>query len=180
MVCIPIYSFSALEGKYLVLGTSSHPIKVEGYEIRPDFISLVRELNFARGLNENPYKHMQDFKEIRATLMISGMNHETLKWKSFLLSLTGWAKQWYNLHVNICHGSWVILKDQLCFTIFPLSKIIDLRNEDLILLRRKERVWEQLGPDTTNLLYRVKSYLFQMLCLFSILCMGWVHNLLNI
>jgi hypothetical protein len=24
--------------------------------------------------------------------MISGINHETLKWKAFLFSLTGWAK----------------------------------------------------------------------------------------
>jgi hypothetical protein len=71
MVCTPIYSFSASEGKYLELATSSHPIAAEGYEICPDFISLVRELIFARGLDENRYKHLQDFEEICATLMIS-------------------------------------------------------------------------------------------------------------
>jgi hypothetical protein len=42
MVCTPIYSFSALEGKYLEPATSSHAIEAEGYEIHPDFISLVR------------------------------------------------------------------------------------------------------------------------------------------
>jgi hypothetical protein len=47
MVCTPIYSFSGLEVKYLEPATSLHPIKAEGYEIRPNFISLVRELNFA-------------------------------------------------------------------------------------------------------------------------------------
>jgi hypothetical protein len=57
------------------------------------------------------------------------MNHETLKWKTFLFSLTGWAKQLYKLHVSGCHGSWVVLKDQFCFAFFPLSKIIDLQNE---------------------------------------------------
>jgi hypothetical protein len=92
MVCIPIYSFSAPEGKYLEPATSLHPIEAEGYEIRPDFISLVRELNFAGGLDENLCKHLQDFEEICATLMISEMNHETLKWKAFLFSLTGWTK----------------------------------------------------------------------------------------
>jgi hypothetical protein len=116
---------------YLEPATSSHPIKAEGYEIRPNFISLVRELNFARGFDENPYKHLQDFEEICATLMILGMNHETLKWKTFPFSLTGWAKQWYKLYVSGCHGSWVVLKDQFCFAFFPLSKIIDLRNEVL-------------------------------------------------
>jgi hypothetical protein len=76
-----------------------------GYEIRPDFISLVGELNFPGGLDDNPYKHLQDFEEICAMLMIPGMNHETLKWKAFLFSLTGWAKQWYNVHVSSCHSS---------------------------------------------------------------------------
>jgi hypothetical protein len=58
MVCIPIYSFSAPEGKYLEPATPLHPIKAKRYEIRPDFISLVRELNFAGGLDENPYKRL--------------------------------------------------------------------------------------------------------------------------
>jgi hypothetical protein len=111
MVCTPIYSFSPSEGKYLAPATSSHPIKVEGYEIHPDLISLVRELNVAGGLDENSYKHLQDFEEICATLMISGMCHETLKGKAFPFSLTGWAKQWYKLHVSSCHSSWVILID---------------------------------------------------------------------
>jgi hypothetical protein len=108
MVCTPICSFSAPEGKYLEPATSPHPIEAEGYEIHPDIISFFRELNFAGGLVENPYKHLQDFEEICATLMISGMNHETLKWRAFPFSLTAWAKQWYKLHVSSCHGNWVI------------------------------------------------------------------------
>jgi hypothetical protein len=68
--------------------TSLHPIEIEGYEICPDFISLVRELNFAGGLDENLYKNLQYLEEICATLMILGINHETLKWQAFLFSLT--------------------------------------------------------------------------------------------
>jgi hypothetical protein len=142
MVCTHIYSFSALEGKYLELATSLHPIEAEGYEIHPDFISFVRELNFAGDLDENPYKHLQDFEEICATLMISGMNHKTLKWKAFLFSQTRWAKQWYKLHVNCCNDSWVILKDQFYFAFFPLSKIIDLCNE---VLNFAQKEGESLG-----------------------------------
>jgi hypothetical protein len=126
MICTPIYYFLAPKGKYLEPATSSHPINAEGYEIHPNFISLVRELNFAGSFVENPYKHLQEFKEICATLMFSGMNHETLKWKTFLFSLTGWAKQWYRLHVTGCHGSRVVLNDQIYFAFFPLSNIIDL------------------------------------------------------
>jgi hypothetical protein len=58
MICTPICSFLALEGKYLQPATSLHPIEAEGYEIHLDFISLVRELNFARGLDENLYKQL--------------------------------------------------------------------------------------------------------------------------
>jgi hypothetical protein len=58
MVYTPIYSFSALEGKYLEPATSLHPIEAEGYEVHPYFISLVAELNFVGGLDENPYKHL--------------------------------------------------------------------------------------------------------------------------
>jgi hypothetical protein len=142
MICTPIYSFLASEGKYLEPATSSHRIEVEGYEICSDFISLARELNFARGLDENPYKHLQDFEEICATLMISGMNHETLNLKAFLFSLTRWVRQWYKLHVTSCHGSWVIVKDQFYFTFFLLSKIINLRNE---VLNFAQKEGESLG-----------------------------------
>jgi hypothetical protein len=93
-------------------------------------------------LDENPYKDLHDFEEICANHIISGMNHETLKWKAFPFFLKGWAKQWYNLHVNSCHGSWVILKDQLCFAFFPLSKIIDLRNKVLNFAQKEA---ESLG-----------------------------------
>jgi hypothetical protein len=93
-------------------------------------------------LDENPFKHLQDLEEICATLMISGMNHDTHKWKAFSFSLTGWAKRWYKLHVSSCHGSWVILKDRFCFPFFPLFKIIDLRNEVLNFAQKEE---ESLG-----------------------------------
>jgi hypothetical protein len=82
-------------------------------------------------LEENPYKHLQDFEEIL------GMNHETLKWKAIPFSLTGWAKQWCKLHISSCRGSWVILKDQFRFTFFPLSKIINLHNEVLNFVQKE-------------------------------------------
>jgi hypothetical protein len=142
MVCTPIYSFWALEGKYLEPATSSHPIEAKGYEIRQNFIPLVGEFNFAGGLDENPYKHLQNIEKICATLMISWMNHETLKWKALPFSLMGWAKLWYKLHVSSCHGSWVILKDQFYFGFFLLYRSIDLHNE---VLNFAQKEGESLG-----------------------------------
>jgi hypothetical protein len=104
MVCTPIYSFLAPEGKHLEPATSLHLIEAEGYEIHLDFISLVEELSFAGGLDKNPYKHLQDFEEICATLMISRMNHATLKWKAFLFSITRLAKHLCYLKRSVlCH-----------------------------------------------------------------------------
>jgi hypothetical protein len=60
--------------KYLEPASSLHPIEAERYEIHSDFRSLVRELNFPGGLDENPYKHLQDFEEICATLMTVGLS----------------------------------------------------------------------------------------------------------
>jgi hypothetical protein len=111
MACVLIYYYSALDGKYLEPATSSHPIEVEGYEIHPCFISFIRELNFVGGSDENLYKHLHDIEELCATLMIPGLDHETNKWKTFLFSLMGWAKQWYKLHACNCHGNCSILKD---------------------------------------------------------------------
>jgi hypothetical protein len=62
--------------------------------------------------------------------------------ETFPFSLTGWVNKWYKLHVSSCHGSWVILKDQLYFAFFPLSKIIDLRNE---VLKFAQKEGEGLG-----------------------------------
>jgi hypothetical protein len=58
MACVPIYYFLAPKGKYQEPATSSHPIEAEGSEIHQYFISLVKELNFARCLEENLYKQL--------------------------------------------------------------------------------------------------------------------------
>jgi hypothetical protein len=42
----------------------------------------------------------------------------------------------------VCHGSWVILKDQFYFAFFPLCKIIDFRNE---VLNFAKKAGETLG-----------------------------------
>ena len=67
MDCTPIYCFSAPKGEYLEPVTSSLPVKADGYEIRPDFISMVKELDFAGGSDENPYRHLHGFEELMTT-----------------------------------------------------------------------------------------------------------------
>jgi hypothetical protein len=56
--------------------------------------------------------------------------------------INGMGNQWYKLHVYNCHGSWSILKDQFYFAFFPLSIIIDPRNE---VLRFTQNEGETIG-----------------------------------
>jgi hypothetical protein len=161
-------------------GLRLHPIKAEGYVIRPNFISLVKELNFVGGLDENPYKHLQYFEEICATLMISGINYETLKWKTFLFSLTGWAKQWYKLHVSSYHGSWVILKDHFCFAFFPLSKIIDLHNEVLNFAQKEVKSLGATWSRYNQLALSAPELSIPNAMFMQLFYTGCVQNLLNI
>jgi hypothetical protein len=70
------------------------------------------------------------------------MEQETLKWILFPFSLTGRAKQWYNLNVQSVEGKWEVLRETFCHTIFSLAQISDLRCE-IILFKQKEG--ESLG-----------------------------------
>jgi hypothetical protein len=168
-----IYYYSVLEGKYLEPATSSQPIKAKGYEIHPGFVSLARQLDFARGSGEYPYKHLQDFEELCVTLMIQGFNHETIKWKTILFSLTGWAKQSYKLHVCNYHGCWSILYDQFGFAILPLSRIIDLHNKVLSFTQKEG---ETIGA-TWPRYKQVATSGLELIILGAIFMLHFLHSL---
>jgi hypothetical protein len=98
---------------------------------------------------------------------------ETLKWKAFPFSLTGWAKQWYKLHVSSCHGSWVIFKDQFWFAFFLLSKIIDLHNE---ILNFAQKEGESLGAAWSRYNQLALSGL-ELSILYAMFMQHFVHGL---
>jgi hypothetical protein len=59
------------------------------------------------------------------------MSNKTLKWKLFPFSLTGIAKQWYNLTVESMQGDWETLCLEFCLHFFPISKVVSLQIEVL-------------------------------------------------
>jgi len=73
---------------------------------------------FSRHHNKGPYNHLQEFEEMCSCLSISGMTQETLKWKLFLFSLIGKAKQWYTHAIESTNGDWDELKDKF-YLAFP-------------------------------------------------------------
>ena len=71
-------------------------------------------------------------------LNISGITQETLKWKLFLFSLTGKAKQWYTHAVESTNGDWDELKDKFHLAFFPMSCIDSLPRAILDFEQHKE------------------------------------------
>ena len=93
---------------------------------------------FSREEDENPYVHHQEFEQLCSCLNISGMTHDTLKWKLFQFSLVEGAKQWYAHTIRSINGDWDELRDKFCLAFFPISRIITLRLEILTFQQKKE------------------------------------------
>ena len=108
----PIFKYSTPKGELLEPPPSSHPILTNGYELRPAFIAMVLEQPFSGQEDENPYSHLREFEQLCSCLYISGMTHETTKWKLFSFSLLGRAKQWYAHTVGGINGNWDELRDK--------------------------------------------------------------------
>jgi hypothetical protein len=117
---MPIYKFFAPKGDLLEPPPSSHPILIEGYELRPAFIAMVQEKSFSGLVDEDPYTHLREFELLCSCLTIAGMTQETLKWKLFWFSLLGRAKKWYAHSVRDVNGNWDELRDKFCLALFPL------------------------------------------------------------
>ena len=100
----PIYQYDAPTSACLEPPKSIEPILTPGYEVRPCFIKLIWDQSFSGEGNENPYSHLQDIEQTCACLRITGMSDKTLRWKLFMLSLTGRAKQWYSQTVGSMQG----------------------------------------------------------------------------
>ena len=121
---------------------SSEPILSPGYELCPCLIKLIREQSFSGEGDENPYSHLREFEQIYACLRIAGMFDKTLRWKLFLFSLTGRAKQWYSLIVGSVQGDWETLCSKFCLTFFSISRVVNHRFE---VLSFKQKEQESLG-----------------------------------
>ena len=92
----PIYQYAKPTSANLKPPESSDPIITLGYELHLYLIKLIWDKSFSREGDENLYSHLWEFEQTCAYLRIAGMSDKTLRWKLFLFSLMGRAKQWYN------------------------------------------------------------------------------------
>ena len=74
------------------------------HELDPGFKALVRKRPFSGEIHEDPYEHLQEFKELCSGLVILGMTQEVLRWKLFAFSLTERAEQWYTRTIENISG----------------------------------------------------------------------------
>ena len=94
------------------------------YELDPSFIAMVWKRPFSGEINEDPYEHLQEFKELCSGLVILGMTQEVLRWKLFAFSLTERAEQWYTRTIENISGDSEELWDDFCYS-FSLTECID-------------------------------------------------------
>jgi hypothetical protein len=123
----PIYQYATPTSTSHRPKESSKPILTPAYELRPCLIAMVQNQSFLGKEHENPYLHLQEFKQTCDCLRIEGMSDETLRWKLFPFSLKGRAKQWYNRTIGSKQGDWGTLHSNFCLDFFPISKVVSLR-----------------------------------------------------
>jgi len=104
----------------------SKPNCSSGYELHSSLKAMVWAQPFSGHDNENPCQHLHEFEEMCSCLSISGMTHETLRWKLFPFSLMEKGKQWYTHAVESTNVEWDELKDKFYLAFFPMSCIISL------------------------------------------------------
>ena len=134
----PIYQYAKPTSASLEPPKSAKPILTPSHELRPCLIKMIREQSFSGEGYENPYSHLWEFAQTCACLCIAGMCDETLKWKLFLFSLMGRAKQWYSQTVGSMQGDWETLYSKFYLRFFPISKVVSLRKEVLSFRQLEE------------------------------------------
>ena len=123
---LSLLQLSSPKSEFYEPAPSADPILSTSYELDSGYIAFVQG-NFFSGRDcENPYHHLREFEQVCSCKKISGMTHETLKWKLFPFSLSEEAKQWYIRVVGCVNGSWIELRDRFCSAFFPLSRICAL------------------------------------------------------
>ena len=117
-----IRDFFAPTDEFLEPPFSEHPILSSDYELRSDLITMVRELSFFGLDSEDPYHHLREFELVRSCCAITGMSHDTLRWKLFSFSLKGKAEQWCTSYGDIANGSWDSLKTRFSIVFFQQNE----------------------------------------------------------
>ena len=81
---LSLLQLSSPKSEFYEPAPSADPILSTSYELDSGYIAFVQENSFSGRDCENPYHHLREFEQVCSCKKISGMTHETLKWKLFL------------------------------------------------------------------------------------------------
>jgi hypothetical protein len=104
---------------------------------------MFQEQTFSGLDDENPYHHLREFEQLCACLTISGMSHETLRWKLFPFSLDEKAK----VHPQHRKGKWRLerAEEQILSRILPYSNHFPAIRDSQLPTKREGNVRCSLG-----------------------------------
>ena len=80
---LSLLQLSSPKSEFYEPASSADPILSTSYELDSGYIAFVQENSFSGRDCENPYHHVREFEQVCSCKKISGMTHETLKWKLF-------------------------------------------------------------------------------------------------
>ena len=78
---LSLLQLSSPKSEFYEPALSADPILSTSYELDSGHIAFVQGNSFLGRHCENPYHHLREFEQVCSCKKISGMTHETLKWK---------------------------------------------------------------------------------------------------
>ncbi|KAI5649842.1 hypothetical protein M9H77_35847 [Catharanthus roseus] len=90
-------------------------IKASTIQMLPSFYGLD---------SENPYKHIDEFLEIRSTFKLPSVTYDAIRLRLFPFSLKDKAEHW--LHTRDRVGSWAEMSNKFLKKYFPMGKLTGL------------------------------------------------------
>ena len=102
------------------------PATVANFEIKPNIIQMLP--TYHGQLNENPYRHLQNFLEVNTTFKLT-LSDDQVRLRLFPFTLKDRAKEWlYSLAHNSI-STWEELQAEFLKKYFPVGRTNKIRNE---------------------------------------------------
>ena len=105
------------------------PIQANNFELKTVTLQMLQNIQFHGIPSENLNAHLKNFIEVCDTVKYNGVTKETLRLRSFPLSLGDRAKHWLTSQPPDSITSWNDLVQKFLTKFFPPSKIAQLVQE---------------------------------------------------
>ena len=98
------------------------PITADNFEIKGQFLSMLRENQFDGRMVSDPITHVENFLDTCELFKNQGASDDAVRLRVFLLTLTGDAKGWLKSLGSGTITTWNSLRDKFITRYFPPAK----------------------------------------------------------